>query len=159
MVHCHARNEEISLKELISQIMSGLCLFLTNKTVAILLGGAVGTYARYGLGKWISSQAWAQGFPFATLIINVSGSFVLGVAGVIIFERLEPEHQDLFLLIGTGFCGGFTTFSTFEWETFKLMRDGSRWLALANVVGSVVAGFVAVWLAVSVTSALFPPRR
>ena len=124
----------------------------------LMLGGAVGTYARYALGRWINSQPWAQGFPYATLFINVTGSFVLAVAALIILERLPPQHQDWYLLIGTGFCGGYTTFSTFEWETFKLVRDGSGWLAVANVLASVLAGFVGVLLGVALAGLAFPRR-
>ena len=122
----------------------------------LMLGGALGTYARYALSKWFSDQPWAQGFPFATLVINVSGSFILAAAAVVILERLPPEHGYWYLLIGTGFCGGYTTFSTFEWETFKLVRDGSWWYALANAAGSVLVGFLGVVLAVALVSWLFP---
>lgn len=129
---------------------------LRNKGMMLMLGGAIGTYVRYALSKWISGQAWAQGFPYATMIINVSGSFILGAAAVVILERLPPEHGDWYLLVGTGFCGGYTTFSTFEWETFKLVRDGNWHLALANVFGSVAAGFLGVVLAVTLVSSFFP---
>jgi fluoride exporter len=124
----------------------------------IMLGGAIGSYLRYWLTRWFNLQPWAQGFPYGTLVINVSGSFILGAAAVIILERLSPEHQDWYLLIGTGFCGGYTTFSTFEWETYKLIRDGSWWYALANVLGSVIAGFAGVLLAVLLINWVFPRR-
>ena len=122
----------------------------------LMAGGALGTYARYVLGRWIGSPAWALGFPLGTWVINVSGSFVLGVAAVVVLERLPPEHQDWYLLIGTGFCGGYTTFSTFSWETASLLRDGSWGLALANVVGSVVAGVAGVFLALALVNGFFP---
>ncbi len=124
----------------------------------LMLGGAVGTYARYAVAKWFNTQPWGQAFPFGTLFINVSGSFVLGVAAVVLLERLPPEHQDWYLLIGTGFCGGYTTFSTFEWETFELLRDGSWGYALANAFGSLLAGLLGVILAVILVGVVFPRR-
>ena len=128
-----------------------------RKTMLLLmLGGALGTYLRYVLGKWFGNQPWAEGFPYGTMFINVTGSFILAVTALIVLERLPPRHQDWYLLIGTGFCGGYTTFSTFEWETFKLIRDGSVWPAVTYVVGSVVAGFIGVLLGVALVGLLFP---
>jgi len=130
----------------------------THSVVVVMLGGAVGTYARYALGKWISSQTWAQGFPYGTLLINVSGSFILGAAAIIIRERMPPGHDAWYLLIGIGLCGGYTTFSTFEWETLSLVRDGSWLLALANVLASVLLGFVGVLLGAASVNLLLPGR-
>jgi fluoride exporter len=129
-----------------------------NKMLLLMVGGAVGTYLRYVIGKWFNSQPWAQAFPYGTLFINVTGSFILAASAVIVLERLPPEHQDWYLLIGTGFCGGYTTFSTFEWETFRLVRDGSWAYALGNVIASVVAGFIGVLLGVMLVSLVFPRR-
>jgi CrcB protein len=129
-----------------------------NKMLLVVLGGALGCWLRYVVSRWCNLQPWGQVFPWGTLLINVSGSFILALAAVIILERLPPAHQDWYLLIGTGFCGGFTTFSTFEWETFKLIRDGSWWLALANVVGSFLAGFLGILLAVMLVGLIFPRR-
>jgi CrcB protein len=127
--------------------------------VLLLVGGAAGTLLRYWVGVWIGQHPWAQLFPpLGTLVINVTGSFILGAAAVLILEWLPPEHQDWYLLVGTGFCGGYTTFSTFGWETYKLVRDGSWWLALANVAGSVIAGFLAVVLAVTLVGLVLPKR-
>jgi CrcB protein len=121
----------------------------------LMLGGALGTYLRYRVGRWFASQPWGQGFPYGTLVINVSGSFILGAAVVLFLEA--STQPNWYLLIGVGFCGGYTTFSTFEWETYKLVRDGSHWRALANVTVSVVAGFVGVVLGVFLVSG-FAPR-
>lgn len=123
--------------------------------VLVMLGGAIGSYLRYVVGSWFKSQPWGQEFPYGTLVINVSGSFILGFAAAIVLDRLPPDQGYWYLLIGTGFCGGFTTFSTFSLETFNLVRDGSWGLALANVLGSVVAGLGAVILAVMLVDLLF----
>jgi CrcB protein len=135
-----------------------LSIIARNHMVQIMLGGAIGSYARYWLGHWCGLQPWGQVFPWGTFIINVSGSFILGFTAVIVLERLPPEQVDLYRLIGVGFCGGFTTFSTFEWETFKLVRDGSWGLAAGNVIGSVVAGFVGVLLGVQLAGLIFPQK-
>jgi fluoride exporter len=129
-----------------------------NKMVLLILGGAIGTLMRYWISRWFGSQPWTRGLPVGTFFINVSGSFILGAAGVVILEHLAPDHQDLFLLIGTGFCGGFTTFSTFEWETFRLIRDGNWSIALANVLASVILGLIGVMLGVTLMTALLPRR-
>lgn len=139
-------------------VQTWLSVLLRNRAVLLMVGGALGTYLRYLVGRWFDSQPWGQEFPFGTLFINVTGSFILAAAAVVILERLPPRHQDWYFLIGTGFCGGYTTFSTFEWETFRLVRDGSWWHALGNVVGSVVAGFLGVLLGVTLIAALFPRK-
>jgi CrcB protein len=143
------------LKENGSLLTKWLILLLRNKMLMLMLGGAIGTYARYWLSRWFGGQPWAQSFPYGTFVINVTGSFILGAAAVFILERLSPAHQDLYLLIGTGFCGGYTTFSTFEWETFKLIRDGSWLYAFANVFGSVFAGFLGLLLGVILADLFF----
>jgi CrcB protein len=119
-------------------------------------GGAVGTLARYWLGvlvKQVQQTRWPQlEFPFATLFINVSGSMILGFVAAYFLSHPEPARRNanLYLLLGTGFCGGFTTFSTFSLEAFELIRDERWWSAIAYTLGSVVAGIVGVWLALRI---------
>ena len=80
-----------------------------------------------------------------TLAVNVSGSFLVGLLMVLLTERWQPHpYWRLFLVVGV--LGGYTTFSTFEYETYQAMRDGERWMGLFYVMGSVVAGYLAVWL-------------
>jgi CrcB protein len=129
---------------------------LTHKIILLSVGGALGTCARYYVTVWIGAPTWARGLPIGTFIINVTGSFILGAAAAIIQQRLPPEYDYWYRLIGTGFCGGYTTFSTFEYETYELVTLGSWALALVNVIGSVVAGFGGVVLAVILVNVLFP---
>ena len=146
------------MKDVWESLGTWLYAVLANKFVALTLGGALGTHARYWLARWLDELGWARGFPLGTFVINVSGSFLLGAAAVLILERLPPSQQAWYLLLGTGFCGGYTTFSTFEWETFKLVRDGDFVWALLNVLGSVIVGFAGVFLAVTLMGVIFPRR-
>jgi CrcB protein len=108
------------------------------------LGGFVGSNARFLVGAWAARRFGAE-VPWGTFIINVSGSFILGLFSTLIAERVVAPPQ-LRLLVAIGFVGAYTTFSTFEYETWRLTETGSLARALANLVASVVAGFVAVWL-------------
>jgi CrcB protein len=131
---------------------------LSHKMVWLVVGGALGTYCRYRVARWFATQPWGATFPYGTFVINVSGSFVLGVAAALLLERM-PENetvQKVWLLIGTGFCGGYTTFSTFSWETAQLIRDGSWPLAVVNAVGSVLAGLVGVFLGLALVNSFLP---
>jgi len=128
--------------------MSDLMRVVLNHPIVLVgFGSAVGGVLRYYLGRWVDERFGATGFPWGTFLVNVTGSFVLGAIALLVLERLPPDYRWAYVLLGTGLCGGFTTFSTFEWETYQLIRDGSMWLALANVVGSVVCGFAGILLA------------
>ena len=115
-----------------------------DRYIMVLLGGATGSLIRYVVGTAIMTRLGAR-FPMGTLFINVSGSFLIGVLMTLLTERLQPHPNWRFLLV-VGFLGGYTTFSSFEWETLALVREGGRWLGLFNVVGSVLFGYAAVWL-------------
>jgi CrcB protein len=144
------------LGEALTLLRGWLVGLVTHNVTLLAAGGALGTYARYAVSTWVGAPPWARGFPVGTFLINVSGSFILGAATVVIRERLPPAYSYLSLLVGTGFCGGYTTFSTFEHETLRLMSDGSWWLALAYVVGSVGAGLLGALVAVALVHAVFP---
>src|SRR5580704_12842377 len=110
----------------------------------VLVGGGAGSLLRYVLGTAIMSRVGGR-FPFGTVFINLTGSFLIGLIMTMLTERLSPNPNWRLLLV-VGFLGGYTTFSSFEWETLGMMRDGARWLGLLNVMGSVVFGYISVWL-------------
>lgn len=110
--------------------------------LAVAIGGALGAVSRYGLDGWIERRVESS-FPWSTFVINISGCFLVGflVAAVVDRER-APQWLRVGLIVG--FCGGFTTFSTFAQETLDLLEGRELALALASVAGSVVLGVVAV---------------
>ncbi len=115
------------------------------KIVLVLLGGAFGTGLRYFLSIFIYSSVKEPTFPYANLVINVSGSFLIGVLAELFDSRILVAPVTRVALL-TGVLGGYTTFSSFAFETVSLLRDGEFWLATLNVSLSVVLGLAAVWL-------------
>jgi fluoride exporter len=107
------------------------------------LGGFIGAIARFEVARAIGALVESR-FPWGTFAINVSGSFLLGVLGVIVAQKTAPDSEALRLALGIGFLGAFTTFSTFEFETHALLDDGSWVMALANMIASLLLGLVAV---------------
>lgn len=104
--------------------------------VGVIGAGAVGAPARYLVDAWIGDRT-VSAFPWGTLAVNISGSFVLGVlTGLMLYHALpETPH----VILGTGFCGAYTTFSAFSFETVRLIEEGAALEAAANVAGNVVA--------------------
>jgi CrcB protein len=120
--------------------------------VAVLsVGGALGVNARYWVGTWMSRWVSPQ-FPWATFTINVSGSFAIGFLTVALASWLP--HQQVRLLVVVGFLGGYTTFSTFAFDSLILWENGEAGRSLANMAGSVAAGFVAVGLGIAIARGL-----
>jgi CrcB protein len=117
-----------------------------NKYVMVGIGGFVGAIARFWLGGYISNRMGAR-FPYGTFVINCSGSFLIGLILTLLAERTHWNPNWRYL-IPVGFIGAYTTFSTFEYETFRNVQDGDLLVAGLNVALSVVLGFVAVWLGV-----------
>jgi CrcB protein len=106
---------------------------------AFLIAAVVGACARYLLDTYVTQRV-AGPFPWGTGMINLSGSFVLGViTGAVLYHGVSP---DLRLVLGTGFCGGYTTFSTFSFETIRLLETGRARAALGNVVLNTAGGLL-----------------
>lgn len=124
------------------------------RLVVLSAGGALGVNTRYWLGVWMNKWASPQ-FPWATFAINVSGSFAIGFL-TLVLSRWLP-HPSARLLLVVGFLGGYTTFSTFAFDSLTLWERGELGLSLANMAGSVAAGFVAAFLGVAVARGLVIP--
>ena len=126
----------------------------THPITLLAVGGGIGANARYWLGRLVVRVQGELEFPWATFFINVSGSVILGFLAAGYLNHPDQSRRNWYLLLGTGFCGGFTTFSTFSYETLKLIEGGKTWAAVAYSLGSVVAGLLGVWLAVKLGRAV-----
>ena len=126
-----------------------------ERYLAVAIGGALGAMARYWLGMLIGEH-FPSRFPIGTLIINVTGSFIIGFFLTFVSQRLNinPNWR---LAIAVGFVGAYTTFSTFEYEIYKLIDDGRMTIGIAYLTVSLVLGFVAVWGGIKLAKNFGPP--
>ena len=112
----------------------------------IAIGGGIGSVTRYLTSVWAAGKFGAD-FPYGTLIVNVVGCYLIGLFMVIATERfILPPHVRL--LVASGFLGGLTTFSSFGYETLKLMQDGALFPAIQNIAANLFIGLSATWLGI-----------
>ena len=118
-----------------------------DKYLIIGVGGFLGANVRYLVGGW-AAEKWGGSFPFGTLLINVTGSFILGVFMAVISDRLalDPRWR---LFFAVGFLGAYTTFSTYTFETMQLVLAGGWWPAALNLLASNALGLGAALLGVA----------
>ena len=121
-----------------------------DRYLVVLAGAGIGGLARYVAGAWIMAKYGGR-FPLGTLVINVTGSFLIGVLMTLLTERFEP-HPNWRLFLVVGILGGYTTFSTFEYETFQTFRDGARLMGMLYMTGSILLGLIGVWLGTILTA-------
>jgi fluoride exporter len=116
------------------------------------LGGFIGANARFVVGRIAGTMVDTR-FPVGTFVINVSGSFLLGVLGTLIAQKAMPGSETMRLALGVGFLGAFTTFSAFTFETHSLLDDGSWLTATTNMFASLFVGLLAVRIGIVVARA------
>jgi CrcB protein len=115
-------------------------------------GGFIGANARFVLARATGALIDTP-FPLGTFLVNMSGSFLLGILGALVAQKVSPDAEALRLALGVGFLGAFTTFSTFEFETHALLEDGSWMAATTNMFASLLVGLIAVRAGIVVAKA------
>jgi CrcB protein len=117
-----------------------------SRFLLIALGGALGSLARYSVGFWVQERV-PGAFPYGTFIVNMSGCLVMGLVMTRLNEGTAVNVNWRFF-VPVGFIGAYTTFSAFEFETFRLIEQGLPLVGLGYVVSSLILGYVALWLGV-----------
>jgi CrcB protein len=120
--------------------------FFMQAYLLVALGGAIGSVSRFWLSGLVAAR-YGETFPWGTLVINVTGSFIIGIFGSLTTpEYSNPHRATIIQFFMIGICGGYTTFSSFSLQTLNLMRDREWLYAGGNVILSVVLCLIAVWL-------------
>lgn len=119
-----------------------------TKLLLVALGGGIGATTRYLVSDW-AAQRFGSDFPYGTLIVNIVGCFIIGMFMQLVTDRIivNPYWR---LLITVGFVGGLTTFSSFSYETLKLLNDGELAFAMYNLASNMILGFFATWIGIAV---------
>jgi CrcB protein len=117
-----------------------------TRYLAVAVGGAIGACLRYYIGSTVLARTIVP-FPTATFVINITGSFIIGFFLTLATERVRID-PNIRLAVVVGFVGAYTTFSTFEYETARLIEAREIIVALLNVALSIILGFAAVWLGI-----------
>ena len=113
--------------------------------ILVFIGGGIGSIARY-LVTTIAKNFTNIDFPFGTLIVNIVGSFLMGIFTALIVSKIIANSESMRLLLAVGFLGGFTTFSSFSMETFTLIEKHEIFYAIANIVANLTFGLLAAYL-------------
>lgn len=113
-----------------------------DRILLVGLGGSLGAISRYVVGTYVADR-WGTGWPYGTFLINITGCFAIAFFLTLTTERMTI-HEGWRFLFPTGFVGAYTTFSTFEYETMRLIENGAWKRALSYVLLSVLVGFAAV---------------
>jgi CrcB protein len=123
----------------------------------VALGGAAGSVARYLLGALVQQRAGVT-FPLGTLFVNVTGSFLAGL--LLRFGLASPSMSpEIRTLLTTGFCGGYTTFSTFSYETIGLLEEGQYWRSSIYIVASVAISLLGAYLGITLAREVLALRH
>ena len=124
------------------------------KYLFVMLGGAVGAVSRFAVGTLVA-KSYSALFPLGTFLINVTGSFLIGILMMLFLNR-PSIHPNWRLFLVTGILGGYTTFSSFEWEAFTALRGGAASLAVSYLLLSVIVGLLCAWLGAMLSNYLWP---
>ncbi len=114
------------------------------KTVLVFIGGGIGSVFRYLMAGWVYSLLGSS-FPYGTLFVNITGSFIIGFFLTLAEDKFLIA-PDIRAFVAIGIVGGFTTFSTFSYETFKLLRSGSFFIGALNMMVSITLALIVVWV-------------